>query len=47
MFWAVHDVRQAVAIDLHDEFYSRLVVQVPDPAATVELLQKTRAPVTA
>ena len=45
VFWAVHDQRQAVVIDLRDEFYSRLVVQVPDPAATIELLQETLAPV--
>ena len=46
MFWAVHDARQAVAIDLHDEFYHSWL-QVPDPAATIELLQGTLAPVTA
>lgn len=45
VFWAVHDVRQAVAIDLHDEFYYKLIVQVPDPAATMTLLQKMLASV--
>ena len=47
VFWAVHDPRQTVAIDLHDEFYSSLVVQVADLAATVALLQNALAPVAA
>ena len=46
-FWAVHNAQQAVAIELHDEFFSRLVVQVPDPVATVEAVQKALAPVSA
>ena len=35
-FWDVHDPRRAVAIDLADEQYDRLVIEVDDPAATVE-----------
>ena len=46
-FWAVHNAQQAVAIVLHNEFFSKLVVQVPDPAATVEAIQKVLAPVSA
>ena len=34
-FWDVHDPAMAVIIRLHDEHYSRLVVGVDDPAATV------------
>ncbi len=38
-FWDVHDPNQAVIIRLHDEHYSRLVIGVNDPAATVALIQ--------
>ncbi len=34
-FWDVHDPAKSVIIRLHDEHYSRLVVGVDDPAATV------------
>ncbi len=34
-FWDVHDPAKSVIIRLHDEHYSRLVVGVADPAATV------------
>ena len=34
-FWNVHDPDQAIVIDLQDERYARLVLQVADPAATV------------
>ena len=46
-FWAVHDARQAVAIELQGEFFSRLVVQVFDPAATIAAIQKVLAPISA
>ena len=35
VFWDVHDANQAIVIDLTDERYTRLVIQVDDPAATV------------
>lgn len=35
-FWDVHDPDKAVVIGLNHEHYSRLVVGVDDPAATVE-----------
>jgi len=34
VFWDVHHAEQSVIIDLHDEEYARLVVEVDDPAAT-------------
>jgi hypothetical protein len=35
VFWDVHDAEQAIVIDLRDERYKRLVIQVDDPSATV------------
>lgn len=35
VFWAVHDSERAIAIDLHDEDYSMLVLEVADPDATI------------
>ena len=46
-FWAVHNRRRAVVIELHDEFCSRLVVEVPDPGATVAAVQEVLDPVRA
>jgi hypothetical protein len=44
-FWAVHDSRQAIAIELRDEQFSRLVVQVPDPGAAIAEIRSALAPV--
>ena len=41
VFWDVHDPEKTVVIHLRDEKYSRLVVEVEDPPATVEAIQKT------
>jgi hypothetical protein len=35
VFWDVHDVEKAVVIELADEHYARLVVEVEDPQAVV------------
>jgi hypothetical protein len=35
MFWDVHHPERAIAIAVRDEHYSRLVVEVDDPAAAV------------
>lgn len=40
VFWDVHDPAQAVVIELADERYARLVIQVSDPRATVELVER-------
>ena len=39
VFWDVHDPAKAVVIELADEHYARLVVQVADPGATVALVE--------
>ncbi|MGK5685148.1 hypothetical protein [Actinoplanes sp. URMC 104] len=41
VFWDVKDPARAVVIELRDERYARLVVQVDDPRATVELVEKS------
>ncbi len=38
VFWDVHDPEKTVVIDLHDERYNQLVVEVADPAAAVALI---------
>jgi hypothetical protein len=38
IFWDVHHPASAVVIDLHDERYDQLVVEVADPKAAVALL---------
>ncbi|MEU7854513.1 hypothetical protein [Nonomuraea sp. NPDC049141] len=45
VFWDVHDAAKAVVIELADERYTRLVVEVDDPRATVDLVERhiTRA----
>jgi hypothetical protein len=39
VFWDVHDAAKAVVIELRDERYARLVVQVANPRATVALVE--------
>lgn len=39
VFWDVRDPERAVVIELRDETYQRLVVEVDDPRATVELVE--------
>jgi hypothetical protein len=40
VFWDVHDPHKTVVIHLRDEKYSRLVIEVDDPPATVEAIQE-------
>ncbi len=35
VFWDVHDPHKAIAIELKDDRYARLVIEVEDPAATI------------
>ena len=37
-FWDVHDPEKTIVIDLHDERYNELVVEVDDPEAAVRLV---------
>jgi hypothetical protein len=39
IFWDVHDAARAVVIELHNERYARLIVEVADPRATVALVE--------
>ena len=41
-FWDVHDPERAVIIDLADERYARLVVEVDDPRATAASINQAR-----
>jgi len=43
VFWAVHDKEKAVVIELKDDDYQRLVIEVDDPRATVELIERAIA----
>ncbi|MEV4725726.1 hypothetical protein [Micromonospora humida] len=40
VFWNIRDGARAVVIELADEHYDRLVVEVVDPAATVALIEQ-------
>lgn len=39
VFWDIHNPDNAVVIELRDEQYSQLVVEVADPKAAVELVK--------
>ncbi|MFI1022302.1 hypothetical protein [Streptomyces olivaceus] len=43
VFWDVRDASKAVVIELADERYARLVLQVNDPRAAVALVEKALA----
>lgn len=39
VFWDVHHPEKTIVIDLHDEQYSQLIVEVADPQTAVALIQ--------
>ena len=39
VFWDVHHPEKTIVIDLHDERYNELIVEVDDPDAAVKLIQ--------
>ncbi|MFZ0734256.1 MAG: hypothetical protein WAM79_18190 [Candidatus Sulfotelmatobacter sp.] len=41
VFWDVHHPDSTIVIDLHDERFNQLVVEVADPAAAVSLIQES------
>jgi hypothetical protein len=43
IFWDVHDPAKAIEVDLRDERYSKLIIEVADPAATINSLQHALA----
>jgi hypothetical protein len=46
VFWDVHDPAKAIAIALRDEHYSKLMIEVEDPANQVSIIREpiTRPP---
>ena len=44
VFWDVHDPAKAIAVDLRDERYSKLIIEVADPAATIRALRRALTP---
>ena len=38
VFWDVHNPEKTIVIDLHDERYNQLIVEVADPQAAVSLI---------
>jgi hypothetical protein len=44
VFWDVHEPEKAIAIDLQDERFSALVIEVADPAASVRAIERAIAP---
>lgn len=43
VFWDVRDANKAVVIELEDDTYQRLVIEVDDPRSTVELIERAVA----
>lgn len=43
VFWDVHHLDRAVVLSTHDEKYTRLVVEVDDPEATVAAIEAALA----
>ena len=39
VFWDVHHPENSIVIDLHDEHFNQLIVEVADPRAAVSLIQ--------
>ncbi len=39
VFWDVHNPEKTIVIDLNDERYNELVIEVDDPDAAVKLIQ--------
>jgi len=42
IFWDVHHPEKTIVIDLHDETFNELIVEVADPNAAVALIQNAR-----
>lgn len=40
VFWDIHDMDKAVVIELADDTYQRLVIEVDDPRAAVEMIER-------
>ena len=44
VFWDVHDPEKAIAIDLHDERFSALIIEVVDPVTSIRDIERAIAP---
>jgi hypothetical protein len=42
IFWDVHDPERTIVVELSDERYDELIVEVANPAEAVQLLQESR-----
>jgi hypothetical protein len=42
VFWDVHHPENTIVIDLHDERFNQLIVEVADPAEAVAMIQGAR-----
>ncbi|MGI5179437.1 hypothetical protein ACQEVZ_24210 [Dactylosporangium sp. CA-152071] len=40
VFWDVRDAEKAIVVELADERYARLVIQVDDPRGAVDLIER-------
>ena len=43
VFWDVHDPEHTIVVELSDERYDELIVEVADPAAAVQRLQSAKS----
>jgi hypothetical protein len=43
VFWDVRDPAQTVIVTLDHERYKKLIIEVPDPAATVQMFKSARS----
>ena len=43
VFWDVHDAERAIAIDLHDERYTTLILEVEHPEVTISEIERAIA----
>jgi hypothetical protein len=42
VFWDVHHPEKTIVIDLHDEKYNQLIVEVADPQVAIGLIESAR-----
>jgi len=47
VFWDVHNPSKAIAIDLRDDRYAKLIVEVADPASSISMIEQALAPANA
>ena len=40
VFWDIHDPAKAIAVDLRDERYSKLIIEVANPAETISAIKE-------